>query len=152
MALTARDLMTREVVTIPATMSLGEAWRRLTEHKINGAPVIDDSGHLVGVISQTDLAAKAFTDRFDPSRASSFYHAIPFSEDGPHELTGSREEILRIPVAELMNPYVIAVEETDRIQLIAQLMRNRRIHRVIVAEHNRVTGILSALDLLKALE
>src|SRR5947209_11543530 len=53
--LTAADLMSRHVVTIPHRMSLHAAAHRLNQANVSGAPVTDDEGRCVGVLSRTDL-------------------------------------------------------------------------------------------------
>ena len=51
----ARDLMTRGPVTVPAEMKIGALCDLLQEKNINGAPVVDERGHLVGVVTQEDI-------------------------------------------------------------------------------------------------
>lgn len=55
LSLTASDLMSREVITIPQAMSLRAAAHLLFQHQIGGAPVVDGSGRCVGVLSATDF-------------------------------------------------------------------------------------------------
>lgn len=144
----AQDLMTVQVITVMPEMSAKDAWRILVENQVSGAPVVDGSGKLVGVLSLNDLARRAFTDNFNPSKASSFYEALPYdegcgllTEESPDRLTNSRVE-------QLMSPYVITVSPTDSAAAVAKVMRERRIHRVIVKDRDSVVGIISALDLL----
>jgi CBS domain-containing protein len=54
--LTAGEIMSPKVVTIAATLPLGEAARRLAADGVRGAPVVDESGRCVGVLSVTDIA------------------------------------------------------------------------------------------------
>jgi predicted transcriptional regulator len=52
----ARDVMSAEVLALRADMTVREAALFLTGHQIAGAPVLDEKGHLAGVLSLTDLA------------------------------------------------------------------------------------------------
>src|SRR5579884_810467 len=52
------DVMSREVIALPARASLKEAARLLLEHRISGVPIVDDRRRLVGVLSESDLVAK----------------------------------------------------------------------------------------------
>lgn len=54
--LTAGDLMTEDVMTIAAGLSLPDAARCLAGARVSGAPVVDESGRCVGVLSVTDIA------------------------------------------------------------------------------------------------
>jgi CBS-domain-containing membrane protein len=55
MALTAGDLMTREVVRLPEEMPLRDAARLLLRNQISGAPVVDGQGKCIGVLSAVDV-------------------------------------------------------------------------------------------------
>src|SRR4051812_6842682 len=56
--LNVRDLMTPEVVTVRPTTPIKDAARSLVEHRISGVPVVDDDGHVIGVVSEGDLIVK----------------------------------------------------------------------------------------------
>src|SRR3954466_947641 len=55
LALTAQDVMSRDVVTIPRQMPLGDAARLLRRASVSGAPVVDERGRCVGVLSAADF-------------------------------------------------------------------------------------------------
>src|SRR6476620_11318616 len=63
--LTAADLMSRQVVLIPREMSLRAAARLLTQARISGAPIVDDAGRCLGVISVRDIALSVDRDEGD---------------------------------------------------------------------------------------
>jgi CBS domain-containing protein len=65
--LTAKDLMTDAVVTLPEAMSLREAARLLAEAAVHGAPVVDAEGRCVGVLSVSDLARWALQQADPPA-------------------------------------------------------------------------------------
>ncbi|HXX38682.1 MAG TPA: CBS domain-containing protein [bacterium] len=54
----ARDIMTRDVVTLTPDMSITEAQDALLHYRIHGAPVVDDAGQLVGMVSFSDLSSR----------------------------------------------------------------------------------------------
>ena len=49
------DIMTKNPITIPSDYTIDEAAQILLEHKLSGAPVVDDRGQIVGIITQTDI-------------------------------------------------------------------------------------------------
>jgi CBS domain-containing protein len=53
----AKDIMTRDVVTVGVAATVREAARILTQHQLSGAPVVDRQGQIVGVVSETDIVA-----------------------------------------------------------------------------------------------
>jgi CBS domain-containing protein len=56
--MTARDIMTSEVVTLSPTSTVKQAAGLLTRQQISGAPVIDRQGRIVGILSEADIVAK----------------------------------------------------------------------------------------------
>ncbi len=56
---TAADIMSREVITIPQDMSVPDAARMLAQAQVGGAPVVDSAGRYIGVFSMADLARRA---------------------------------------------------------------------------------------------
>jgi CBS domain-containing protein len=150
--LTAKDIMSTRVEIVAPETSLRAAWQILSTSQISGAPVVSSSGTLVGVVSQVDLARRAFRDTFDPHHAASFYQSLSWSEEGGSALEDSLAQLGSIKVEEVMNPYVITVPIEAAIPEIASAMRSHRIHRVLVAKNAKLFGIITALDMLKLLE
>ncbi len=83
--LTAGDLMSREVRTLPAGMPLRDAARELTRFGVHGAPVVDEAGRCVGVLSVSDFARWAAqpTESPPPPRACIYQGVL--REPGGHE-------------------------------------------------------------------
>lgn len=148
--LTAADLMTCNVEVVHASWSLRRLSAFLVERSISGAPVVSDEGLLIGVVSLTDLARTRGTGprRRTPERAHEYYlygpayaHGPKPSEDPPEQLT----------VQEIMTDAVFDVPTTATAKEIAEMMLRGRIHRVFVTESGMVIGIITSLDMLKAL-
>ena len=56
--LKAKDIMTRNVTTVRAATTIEDLARTLMEHKISGAPVVDDNGNLIGIVTENDLISR----------------------------------------------------------------------------------------------
>ena len=152
--LTAKDVMTRDVLSVPADWSIERLTEFLVENSISGAPVISEAGKLMGVVSLTDIALQETL----PTRE--------LQSQGPHEyyLHGmerqyAREEIASfnitteptITVRNIMTPMVYRVDEDTTVQQAAETMIKNRIHRVFVTREEKVVGVLAALDMLKVI-
>jgi CBS domain-containing protein len=123
MTLTASDVMIKDVITVRESTPLKEVARLFSERKITGAPVVDEQGKLVGVISETDIIRKTTSiGAWSPS------------------LTG-----------QIMTKPVVTVAPTDTLQRVCELMFNRRIHRVVVAEESKIVGIITTMDILRSI-
>ena len=115
-----KDAMIRNVVSILPTATIEEAIRKLLEHKISGAPVIDQQGRLVGIISQFQLLEVLYDPQIRTQRIQQF-----------------------------MTKEVLTLEDTALLGTAASLFVLHRIHRIPVLSSGRVVGIISRSDLLK---
>jgi CBS domain-containing membrane protein len=141
-SLTAADLMSREIVTIPQGMSLRGAARLLRRARVTGAPVVDATGCCIGVLSTSDFLKLAGL-RHDENVSEPCVccdwqvmdlHAVP--EDA---------------VTQYMTPDPVMVGADMPLAEVARCMLDAHIHRVIVVEDDRrPVGILSTTDVLAA--
>ena len=143
----AADLMTTPVLNIPHDTSLREAARLLHGNHISGAPVIDENGRCLGVLSSNDFVASA-EDAESPGveivRAACFIapwgEMIPIDDDTDLE------------IHHYMHSPPITVDATTPIGELAQVMVEAHIHRVLVTDDNdRPRGIITSTDVLTAL-
>ncbi len=125
-ASTTRDYMVSDVITVAAEMDIHHAIKVLFENGISGAPVLDDIGNLVGMLSTRDCLKVAFSA-------------------GYHRDSGG-------VVAEFMSPDVETVEVDTDIVKVAELFLKSRFRRFPVTSNDRLVGLISRSDVLKALE
>lgn len=148
--LTARDVMTREVRSVRADWSLEELASFLTSNAITGAPVLDDKGKLVGIVSTTDLVRNRMPEHMAFPDSQSMHDRAYEGGIAPSELAGyGVEGPSSLSVAEIMTPIVFDCAEDTPVNEIADAMIRGRIHRVVVTKKGRAIGIVSSLDLLR---
>jgi CBS domain-containing protein len=137
--------MQREVVTLRPGTSAHDAERTFAAHRIAGAPVVDDGGRVVGVLSQSDLA-RLENQRPSASAAGAFFSDVDEYRDlAALPAAGS---VVRIDT--LMQREVLAIAPEASLQEAAQRMREHRVHRLLVVEDGALRGVVSAFDLLVA--
>lgn len=119
------DVMTIDPIVVSIDATVEEAEALLRTHRISGLPVVDLSGRLIGVISQTDL----------------LYLAAPTIQALiRHHATGLR-------VGEVMSVPPVTIDSTETIRDAARRMDEQRLHRlVVVDDHGRPVGVISAMD------
>ena len=146
LALTAADLMSRDVVAIPQEMSLRAAAHLLAQAAISGAPVVDSEGRCVGVLSATDFIHWA--EKPAPAVARHLAVAVPMCADWQImdlELLPADE------VRAFMTPDPVTVPSSTVIGTLARHMMDAHIHRLIVVDANQVpVGVVSSTDILSA--
>lgn len=149
--LTAGDVMVRDVVFVSAKSDLRELETVFLERKISGAPVVDERGDLVGVVSQTDLVRYHLREKDDLVWESGFYER-PRLEGGRLPPGFALLDTSQVPLVDaVMTPLVITAPEATPVPELADMMVKRRVHRIIITREGKVVGIISALDLLQLL-
>jgi CBS domain-containing protein len=136
--------MTSDVTCVTAELSVESVTELFLQRNFGSAPVVDDEGFPIGVITKSDLLAERF-DRGDneeelPARDR---RGVELDRSGFHV-----EELAHATVGELMMPVAFTLRETDPLSRAAALMSIERVHHLpIVSDDGRVVGILSTLDL-----
>jgi predicted transcriptional regulator len=152
--LTAKDVMNPQVISVPADWTIEELAQFLVDKAITGAPVKNEEGKLIGVVSLTDIVRHdslaemelradephdyymhGWEDRLTPEDLSSFHIA----------------EKPQVYVRDIMTPMIFKVDEKTPLPDVADTMIGGRIHRLLVTREGRVIGIVTTMDMLKVI-
>lgn len=128
-----RDVMQRDVLTIPAAMPFAEILRVMVVAAVHGAPVIDENGKVVGMLSAMDLL-RATEQAYDDERDEG---------EGADPLAQLRQATAR----QLASPEPAWVRPDAPLADVARLMKDTGSHRVLVGADGRLDGIVTAFDL-----
>lgn len=146
--LKVKDIMTREVITVSAGTDIAQATKLLLEKRINGVPVLDESGKLVGILCQSDLIAQQ-KKLPTPSLFTFLDGLIPFTS--MKHLEKEVQKIAAITVADAMTPDPVTVGAETGIEEAATLMVEKNFHTLPVVGGDELVGILGKEDLLRTL-
>ena len=144
----AKDIMTKNIITVSPETEVTQAANLLLEKRINGVPVVNSIGELVGILCQSDLIAQQKSIPIP-----SFFTLL----DGYISLTTSKrmdkevEKIAATKVAEAMTADPVTVDPETEIEKIAALMVGKNYHTLPVIEAGKLVGILGKEDVLKTL-
>jgi len=144
-----KDLMNPDIMTVADDMTTDELARYLIEREISGAPVVDSQGHLIGVVSMTDIGRNmAEPSDFASSPRSGFYRDD--TTDSTLEDLGQRYvEERAVTVRDVMTPVIHQVPVTASVADVARIMVEQHIHRLVVTQGKEPVGIITSMDLLK---
>jgi CBS domain-containing protein len=143
----AKDIMTKDVITVRPEEKVEKVAQLLLENKISGVPVVDENQHLVGMITEKDLMIKA-TELKVPFYITLF-DSIIFLEN-PIRFNNDLKKYTASDVKEAMTEKVYSVEEDTPVTEVVAMMQKRKVNRVPVLRHGKLIGIISRNDILKA--
>ena len=144
--LTAADVMTREVATVAADATLQEVAMLLGTRNISGAPVVDETGKMIGILSESDLLSETRRRAGMPSIAAFGIFFVP--QETLERVYHNGATLL---AREVMTKDVITVMETTPVEQVMRLMVNEKVNRVPVLKEGELVGIITRHDLLQAL-
>ena len=148
----ARDIMRKDIVTVDYATPLSDVERKLSDHRISGAPVTDESGHIIGVISLKDLIERyAESSDSHPRRGPGFFHL------SSEEMQDDDFDAFEVPeeaeetAGDIMTGEVFSVRAEAGLSDIARAMVKHRVHRILVEEDGKYIGLISTMEILDAL-
>jgi CBS domain-containing protein len=119
--LTARDIMTEDVITTRPSSTIQEAIETLLGGRISGLPVVDDRNRLVGIVTEFALLAVAYD-----------------------------ENVLSDTVSQHMTTELLTVDVADPLRKVADMCVVHRVRRVPVLDHGKLVGLIARSDVLRA--
>jgi CBS domain-containing protein len=152
--LTAKDIMTADVLEVRADWSLSRLAEFLFENSISGAPVISEDGILTGVVTSADLIANDTVPENDPESYGPHEYYLHSLEHRYAKVEIASLSIHGEPlttVGDIMTPTIFKVSEDTTVQEIADTMIKNRIHRIFVTRKEKMVGIISSADMLNVI-
>jgi CBS domain-containing protein len=134
------DLMTTDVVTVKPETPLRDAAGLLAERRISGLPVVDDQGHVVGVLSEADIVVKA-------GGAPREHRLLGWLLEGDIDLA---DKIAARTVGDAMSAPAITIDAHRRVHEAAKLMAAEGVNRLPVVDDGRLVGIVTRADVVRA--
>lgn len=138
--------MRRKVITVHPDMTIAELGKLFVDHRITGAPVVED-GKLLGVVSETDLARREKAGAQAEKKAHSFYRRA--EEDGAQTVVIEETPAFN-HVVDIMTPAVLSADENTPVRELASTMLRKHIHRILITRKGKLCGIVTSMDLLRA--
>ena len=123
------ELMQTEVQTVPSDAVVNDAVVVLAESRVSALPVVDGTGRMVGVISSTDVLASEEEAEDEKARDALFEKTL---------------------VRDLMTPRPLTIAPDAEVKEAAQQMLYADVHRLFVTQGDRLIGVISTTDIMRA--
>ncbi|HEX8948670.1 MAG TPA: CBS domain-containing protein [Dissulfurispiraceae bacterium] len=145
--LRAKDIMTKEVVTVTRETTLEELGRIFIDKGISGAPVVDSAGRVICIVTENDLIRKNSRLHI-PTILRLFDAYIPL---GASKLEVELRKMTATTVGEVCTAKVTAITEDVPIDEIASIMNEKNIHLLPVTREGKVVGVIGKKDVIKGI-
>jgi CBS-domain-containing membrane protein len=144
--LKAKDIMTRDVITVKPNTTIKDLAGILVQHQISGTPVVDDNEKLRGIVTENDLISKNSRLHI-PTILRLFDAYIPL---GTSRLETEIKRMAASTVGDVCTKEVITVDGEASVEYIATLMTEKKLHLLPVLKEGKVIGIIGKKDLIRA--
>jgi CBS domain-containing protein len=144
-----RTVMTTDVVAFRPDEAIQDATQRLVERDVDGGPVVDESGSVIGMLTSDDLIVQE-TRLHYPTVISILGANLELPSSKRH-FEEELHKAVGLTVGEVMNDDVVALGPEDTVEAAATVMHERHLSRLPVVESGRLVGIISRGDILKAI-
>jgi CBS-domain-containing membrane protein len=142
------DVMTRDVITVTPETSLRDLAEILSQKNINGVPVVDDEGEVVGVVSESDLV-----ERNKPLHIPTVFvildSIIPL--ENPWRMQKEFKRLTATKVGDIYSRPAVCVGPDTDITEVARIMSEKGIHTLPVVDLGKLVGVIGKGDVIRSL-
>ncbi|NYT12000.1 MAG: CBS domain-containing protein [Methanomassiliicoccales archaeon] len=148
------DIMTREVVTVAEKDTLQEVSKVFFERSISGAPVLDSTGEVVGMVSESDIvkSVKPYEERLKMIYPSLSFMSVTFEKNTEEKaIDDVVREVQHKTVREIMSRQVHTLSPDDPISKAVTMINEENVNRLPVIIEGKLVGIVTRADILRCL-
>ncbi len=142
------EIMSRDVLTVKPEAPLRELARILSENHINGVPVVDDTGKVLGVVCESDLVAQNKPLHI-PTVFVLLDAVIPL--ENPWRLEKEFKRLTATVVEDIYSRPAVTVTPDTEVAEVARLMGERRFYTIPVVDGGKLVGIVGKADVIRSL-
>ncbi len=146
--ITAKEIMTEEVITVTQDTAIKRLSDLFIQHKVNGFPVVDEDGQLIGIVTEKNLIEQS--KNLHIPTVIALFDAVIYLESGKK----FEAEVKRYNATQVKDIYtsnVVTVSPDAGVHEIASLMAEKSVHSIPVVDGKKILGIIGKLDIIKGL-
>ena len=146
--LKAKDIMTSEVITVNESATVRELATLLLMNSISGAPVVNDKGGVVGVVTESDLIFQ--NKKVHLPTAVAILDAFLFLER-PDKMEKELKKIAGSKVGDICSHDLVCVNPETGLEELATLMAEKKIHTLPVMKGGKLVGVIGKSDIIRTI-
>ena len=146
--LTAKDIMTTEVITVTTETSVRDLADILWKNRISGAPVLDSNNELVSVVTESDLIDQ--NKKVHIPKMIAILDSVLFLEK-PGKMKEDIQKMTGATVRDIMAKELITVTADIPLDEIATIMAEKNVHTLPVVAEKKLIGVIGKSDIIRTL-
>lgn len=146
--LLAKDIMTKNVLTTHPETTVAELAKLLASNNIGGAPVVDESGNLLGVVTENDLIVQK--KKVHIPTVVTILDAV-FYLESPEKMEKEVKKIAGATVGDIYSKEPLTVDEETPLDEIATIMAEKSVHTLPVMRGETLIGVIGKRDVIRTL-
>ena len=146
--LKAKDIMTTNVITVRKETTVRELAGLFSERRIGSVPVVDETGALIGIVSESDLVEQ--DKSFHIPTVVSIFDWVIYLESGKR-FEKELQKMTGQTVGDIFTSQVFSVAPDTPVSSVADIMSREKIHTVPVVDEGRVVGVIGRIDLIRTM-
>jgi CBS domain-containing protein len=150
MALTVRDIMDGDPVSVTVADSVESVLHVMREHELTGVPVVNEGGRCVGIITEADLVLRDEGEDFHLPHYVELFGGVVFLERPSHFEERARKAFAAT-ADQMMTPDPVTITPDASAREAARVIARKKHNRLPVVEHGRLVGVVTRVDVLEGL-
>ena len=146
--LTAKDIMTSDVITVEMTTTVKELAEILWKNRISGAPVLDDDGKVISVVTENDLIDQS--KKVHIPTMISLLDSVIFLESSK-KTEAEIKKMAGNTVQDICSKELVSVSEDTGLDQIATIMAEKKVHTLPVIQDGRLAGVIGKSDIIRSM-
>ncbi|MCL2458262.1 MAG: CBS domain-containing protein [Desulfobulbus sp.] len=146
--LKAKDIMTREVITVKESATVRELTTLLLTSNISGVPVVDDNDRVIGVVTESDLIFQ--NKKVHLPTAFALLDAFVFLER-PGKMEQELKKMAGSKVSDICTRNLVSVTPETELDELATLMAEKKIHTLPVMREGQLVGVIGKSDIIRTI-
>jgi len=145
---TAKDIMNKEVITVPTDLAVNELASLFMEKKISGAVVVNGDGGVQGVVTESDLIDQK--KNLHIPTVAAILDAVIMLEN-PFKLDKEFKKMTGTTVGDIATMDPVTVTEDTSFEELASIMADKGLHTLPVVSNGKLTGVIGKTDIIRAI-